>query len=119
MRTIANHVQATILRGIAECAGILPADRQKPMLVIEEIVSTDWASATFLGATHDFSLRLDGEAAPVAAALARLAADLCEHDITIPGHIVAEIVLQPLSGLDVDQAIVSQHFTVNALTIID
>jgi len=93
MKTIQNHVEAALLRGIAGAAQLDATDRKKPMLVVEEIQSLDWASATFLGARINLALRLDGEAQAVDTALAALAARLPEWEFRITGQIVADIEL--------------------------
>jgi hypothetical protein len=90
-----GHAATVILRRIHELARITVADRKKPILVIEEIRSTDWASLTFQGQRHVFELRLDGGVPPVATALASLAAELPEADVPISGHFVAEIAVTP------------------------
>ncbi len=119
MRPSGNHAQSAILRSILATAGLSVPDRQKPILVVEDVRSTDWASATFVGATHDFDLRIEGEETAVAAAVARIAAELPECDIALSGHIVAEIVVLPGEMLVTADYMVSRSLTVNALTIRD
>ena len=123
MRAIGNHREIAILRAVAGLAGLesprvaghsLP-DRQKPILITEEIRSTDWASATFSGVIHDFDLRIEGPAIAVAGALAGLA----DHDIPMTGHFVAEIGMVAGTLIDISDNMVSQSLTVNALTIMD
>lgn len=117
MQLLGNHIQATILRGIAERAGLPRADRQETFLIVESLRSDDWASATFVGASHDFELRLQGAATAVAEALAALAG-LPEHDFNIPGHILADITCTP-GPLVIADDLVYVSLTVNALTIVD
>ena len=126
MRATGNHREIAILRAVAGLAGLesprvaghsLP-DRQKPILITEEIRSTDWASATFSGVIHDFDLRIEGPAIAVAGALAALAG-LADHDIPMTGHFVAEIGMVAGTLIDISDNMVSQSLTVNALTIID
>ncbi len=119
MRTSGNHVQAALLRAIANVAFLSVHDRQKPILIVESACSLDWASATFVGATHKLDLRLDGDAAAVAAALALLLADLGDAEIPVAGQIVAEIAATPgvLAVFDTGNA--AQSLCVRALTIID
>jgi hypothetical protein len=109
-RTIA--LEAALLRGIASAAGL----SQQTRLVIEELRTHDWSSATFIGARHAFDLRIEGEAAAVAAAIARLQAGLSEWEFSVPGHIVAEAVLESDPALGEPTA---QPFTIRLLTIID
>lgn len=133
-RVIRTHVEAVLLRGIADAAKLDAADREKPMLIVEEICSRDWASATFVGARITMALRLEGERAGVAAALAALDARLPDWEFRIPGQIVADIGL-PADGLDAmmselgaagsgrvpnaGPSTVSCPFVVEALTIVD
>ena len=119
MRPTGNHVHAAVLRAIASIVGAESADRQKPVLIVEEVRSEDWASVTFIGATHAIDLRLEGDAEQVAGPTARLVAQLCDHDIPVSGQIVADIAVA-LSTLIADKNnIVTQSLTVNLLTIRD
>ncbi|MET0365001.1 MAG: hypothetical protein ABW169_10135 [Sphingobium sp.] len=58
---------------------------------------TPWASATFVGARHKLTLLLTGEDADSRATA--LAAALVDAEFTIPGHLVADLVVD---GCDVD-----------------
>jgi hypothetical protein len=119
MRPFSNHVHAALLRAIASEAGLDARDREKPILIVEEIRSVDWASATFIGARHEIDLRLEGTAAAVAAAAERLVEALPEADIPICGHIVAEIAATPVNTTEQKVNIPSERLRVNVLTIID
>jgi hypothetical protein len=134
MRMIRTSIEAALLRGVAEAARLDAADREKPMLVVEEIRSLDWASATFVGARITLALRLEGEAASVRDALAALAARLGDWEFRIPGQIVADIGLvtdhDDATAPDsrnvgsgrvpkLGPSTVSCPFVVEALTIID
>jgi hypothetical protein len=124
MRPVGNHVHAAILRAIVAEAGTDESDREKPILVIEEIRSNDWASATFVGACHEIDIRFDGKAAAVAAAVDRLVSGLPERDIPICGHIVAEIAATPTHAQTVNTTeqkvnLSQARLTVNVLTILD
>lgn len=118
-RPIRNHVQAAILRAIAAEAGADSSDREKPILIVEDVRSTDWASATFVGARHQIDIRLDG--APEAAAIMadRLTSRLPERDIPICGHIVAEIAATLVRIDKQNVNMKSYRLSVNVLTIID
>jgi hypothetical protein len=118
MRPAGHHVAAALLRAIAAAAGVSATDRQKPIMIVEEIVSTDWASATFVGATHALSLRFEGSAEGIAAVFGALEG-LAECEIAIPGHIVAELVALPGPTQNMPDSMVAKCLTVNALTIID
>ena len=95
IRNPIGHAATRILREVENLVRISNSDREKPIVVIEEIRSTDWASVTFVGQRHMFDLRLDGEADAVAAAMVRLVDALPEHDIPIAGHFIAEIGVMP------------------------
>lgn len=119
MRPVGNHLQAAILRAITAVIGANPADRKKPILIVETMQSTDWASATFIGALHCIELRIEGEADAVAEATQRLAIGIEDCDIPIAGHIVAEIKMETRQTPDITGNIIAQSLTVNALTIAD
>ncbi len=119
MRTQCSHVHAAVLRALVAIAGSDPADRQKPAMIVESVRSDDWASVTFVGATHVIDLRLEGDAEVVAAACGRLVAQIADHDIPVAGQIVADIAIT-LSLLATHPGnIVAQSLTVNLLTIKD
>jgi hypothetical protein len=118
MRPAGHHVAAALLRAVAAAAGASAIDRQKPIMIVEEVVSTDWASATFVGATHVLSLRFEGTAGAVDAVFEALGG-LAEREIPIPGHIVAELVALPGPTQNMADNMVAKSLTVNALTIID
>ena len=115
----ANHIELAIVRAVSAVAGLSPLDRQKPILIIEEIRSSDWASATFIGKLLAFDLRIEGEAAAVAAAMTALESGLADRDIAIGGQIVAEIGVLPGDGCATADNMLSKSLTVNALTIND
>lgn len=117
MRPLGNHVQAAILRGVTDVMGA--ADREKPTLVIEEVRSREWASATFVGAVHEFDLRIEGDADAVASAVAVLCDCLPEQEIAITGHIVAELAVIPGAQHIITANMITKTLTVNALTVID
>lgn len=114
-----NHIALATVRGISELSSLSTADRQKPTIVVEDVVSTDWASATFIGATHEIALQILGNDDAVAAAVATISAGLPDHEFTIAGHIVAEIAVLPGCEAAVADHMISKSLTVNALTISD
>lgn len=118
MRPAGHHVATALLRAIAAAAGASATDRQKPIMVVEEVVSTDWASATFVGATHALSLRFEGSADDIADVFSALEG-VAEREIAIPGHIVAELVALPGPTQNMPDSMVAKTLTVNVLTIID
>jgi hypothetical protein len=118
MRPTGHHITAALLRAIAAAAGVSATDRQKPIMIVEEVASTDWASATFVGATHALALRFEGSAEGIAAVFEALD-DLAEREIAIPGHIVAELVANPGPTQNMPDSMVAKSLTVNILTIVD
>jgi hypothetical protein len=118
MRSAANHVAAALLRAVAATAGLTSNDREKAIMIVEEVVSTDWASATFVGATHCLQLRFEG-ASDVIAEVFRACDGLAEREIPIPGHIVAELSALPGPTQHIDDNMIAKTLTVNVLTIVD
>ncbi len=123
IRTPIGHVATAILREIGAMTRIGSADRQKPMLVIEELRAFDWASVTFVGQRHEMDLRLDGDADVVAAAMVRLGDDLAAADIAMAGHFIAEIRVIPGDRLAHEPGqmveIVRQPLRIEALVLRD
>lgn len=58
---------------------------------IEEVKSRSWASATFVGARHELSFRIEGEQAQAAADA--FLKDLGAAEFRLRGHILADIAL--------------------------
>jgi len=76
--------------------------------------STDWQSLTFIGERHELQLRISGaESMEVAK---RLVTGLEDADLSIPGHVVADITVvdHPRPGGDGSTLI-----GLEALTIVD
>lgn len=123
IRNPIGHAATRILREIENLVRIGETDREKPIVVIEDIRSTDWASVTFVGQHHELELRITGEADTVAAAIARLSDDLADHDIPIAGHFIAEIRLFPTMAVAASSleaaGHVSQSLRVEALVLRD
>lgn len=130
MRPFKTAIEAALLRGIAAAAELDSADREKPILVVEEIRSVDWASITFIGVQHCFELRFDGHPEGIEDAMQALALRIPDWEFRIPGHIVADIELASAETLDTSHSdpgevsnagpsTVSHSFVVNVLTIVD
>ncbi len=115
MRTL-SYIPAAILRAV-DRVGALQA--RGVALVVEEIQSRDWASATFAGETHRFALRLEGVGDAVAAAAAALAASIGESDIPMAGHFVAEIAVELGDICPDGPNRIVQTLALSALTIAD
>jgi hypothetical protein len=95
IRNAIGHAATRILREIEALIRIGDDDRQKPILIVEDVQSVDWASLTFLGQRHAFDLRIEGECDAVAAALSRLVDELAEREILISRQFVADIRVIP------------------------
>ena len=85
MRTLNRDATTALIRGVGmhfsefDCFGI------------EEVVSRAWASATFMGARHELTLRLSGDRAEAAADA--FLHDLEDKEFDLRGHILADIRL--------------------------
>ena len=87
MKRIAmSRAASGLLRGLLKRAGV---DGNR--ILLTELRSIDWQSLTFVGERHQIRLRISGPDAE--AVVARLTAGLEDAEFTVPGHIVADIVL--------------------------
>ncbi len=105
MRQFSGHVATALMRAISNLAQADALDREKPILIVESIESTDWASVTFVGEIHIFQLRITGVAASVADIFQRLVTQLPDAEIAMSGYFVAEIAVvadDEASGSDAD-----------------
>ena len=82
------------------------------MLSIEEIRSRSWASATFIGARHELSFRVEGAGAGAAADA--FLADLSTAEFVLRGHILADIALVSEERRDGEDAVT---LSLEALTV--
>jgi len=134
MRVIKSHAEAASLRGIAGAARLDANDREKPIMIVEEVITEDWASATFLGARITLALRFEGGAEAVEAAYAALCERLQDWEFQLAGQIVADIGVMfdaydtqapgaftpSLASVpSLGPSTVSRPFVIEALTIID
>lgn len=123
MQRIGQHPATAILRSINELVRIGLSDREIPIVVVEEIRTTEWASITFTGLRHEFDLRLEGDQDRVGAALAHLTDRLGEIDVPMAGHFLAEIAVATVAA---SEAIAGgapgqqgQRLRIEALTVRD
>jgi hypothetical protein len=65
---------------------------------IEEVKSRSWASATFVGARHELSFRIEGERAQQAADAFLKDLDVAEFQLR--GHVLADIALVSEERID-------------------
>ncbi len=80
------QLMRTVRGRMKTCAGDLEGG-------VETYDAVPWASATFEGYRHMFTLRIDGEAETVDRAALRLCGVLLGEDITLPGELVADLVI--------------------------
>lgn len=90
-RATIGPVATGLLRQIGNLMPDDLSDRDKTILVVEDIQSTEWASLTFVGERHVLALRIDGDSAKVAAARAAIERSLADLELAVPGHFIAEI----------------------------
>jgi hypothetical protein len=83
-------------------------------MAIEEIRSRSWASATFAGARHELSFRIEGEGAGAAADAFLAHLEAAEFDLR--GHILADIALVSDERRDGEDA---ARISLEALTVED
>lgn len=93
MKTFIQDGHTLVLRAVRKLSGAetgwaVPGKGLR--LVVEEVQSRDWASATFAGQLHRFELRLEGAAAEVEAAVARVEMGLPEVDSACGRYFIAE-----------------------------
>lgn len=114
-RGIPARLVKTLARLIEDPAAPVPI---YPMLVVEQVTSRPWSSATFDGERHRLDLRLHGDAQTVGDALDRLIATLPDAEFEIPGQIVAEARLVSLS-VDPDPNVAALALVIEVLTVVD
>lgn len=100
---------------VAEPATLTP---MFPMLVVENVASRPWSSATFDGERHRFELRLHGNAVAVGDALDRLIELLPDAEFDLPGEIVAEAKLAAVR-VDPDPGVAALALVVEVVTVVD
>jgi hypothetical protein len=83
-------------------------------LTVEDIRSRSWASATFTGARHELSFRIDGKRA--AAAADAFLANLTAAEFDLCGHILADIALVSEERSDEGDCV---RISLEALTVED
>ena len=86
-------------------------------ITFEEIVSRSWASATFTGARHEVTLRLDGDGAEAAAAA--FLGDLEVAEFRLRGHILADIAMVSEERITGAEGVPRVRIKLEALTVED
>ena len=83
-------------------------------VVVEEIRSRSWASATFAGARHELTFRIEGENAGEAADT--FLATLTEAEFELRNHILADVALVAEERLEDENSV---RISLEALTVED
>ncbi|MEO5613209.1 MAG: hypothetical protein ABIT68_10780 [Sphingomicrobium sp.] len=83
-------------------------------ILLTEIQSVDWRSLTFTGETHVITLRIPGPNA--ATTVDRLTLGLEDLEFSIPGHLVADIVVASAPSRALDGSVT---LAIEALTIVE
>lgn len=107
MRMAMSPAAAGLLRSLLGRAGV-----NRDRILLTEFRSTDWQSLTFIGEQHRIRVRIP---APGAADVAALLVNGLECDeFSIPGHVVADVVLAAEPEHQEDGSIA---LTIEALTV--
>ncbi len=109
MRMAMSPAAAGLLRAILRRAGV-----ERDRILLTEFRSHDWQSLTFVGEQHRMRLRIPAPGADEIAA--RLLDDLSDCEISIPGHVVADVAVTDDPERHKDGSIV---VTIEALTVED
>lgn len=107
MRLALSPAAAGLLRALLRRGGV-----ERDRILLTGFRSTDWQSLTFTGEQHRIRLRVPGP--NPAEIVAQLAEGIEDAEFSIPGHIVADMVLagEPEKNEDGSLAI-----TIEALTV--
>lgn len=121
MKNIISNGQGQILRQLrklieTEMTQATDGAETAPAMVIEELVTNEWASATFTGHTHVMTVRLHGAAEALWAATDRIMGSLPATDLPLPGRFLAEIAVTACA-IEESGAGTSARLTIEALTI--
>ncbi|MBB4633580.1 hypothetical protein [Sphingosinicella soli] len=82
----ACQLMRTVTCRLRACAGDLQC-------AVETYEAVPWASATFEGQRHAFTLRIDGNAERVDRAALRVCGVLLDSDIDLSGELLADLVI--------------------------
>lgn len=91
---------------------LMRAGAESDRILLSEVSSTDWRSLTLEGERHEFRLRLIGS--DVAGVLARLRDGIEDVEFSIPGQIVADVLVADARPPAADGSVL---VTLEALTI--
>ena len=86
MKIAMSAAASGLLRALLARAGV-----ERDRILLTKIHSTDWQSLTFVGERHAIGLRIGGlDAAAIAT---RVPQGIEDAEFTIPGHIVADVLI--------------------------
>lgn len=102
-----NDATSALLRGIQ-------GRFEDVQITIENVRSRSWASATFAGARHELTFRIEGELAHAAADL--FLAEMESAEFNLRGHILADIALVSDARPDDGRSV---SISIEALTVED
>lgn len=108
MRATLSPVANMLMRSLLQRAGLDPS-----LVYVSKFQSVDWQSLTFTGERHEFCLRFLPPSA--LEGVARLREGLGECEWSLPGHVVADILIVG-ERTEVDGSILVE---VEALTLAD
>lgn len=119
MRRFIDDGHSLALRALRKCIGTETtgaATTAPPHLVIEEISSRDWASATFVGQHHQIDLRLEGGASAVISAAEAVRARIGTMEVEGGDKFLAEAAVTHCA-LSASGAGAAARITIEALTL--
>jgi hypothetical protein len=102
-----SRAAAALLRSLLARS---PDDRDR--ILLTEYRTIDWQSLTFIGERHEFRFRIAGPDGD--SAFQRLTAGIGEAELSLPGHVVADIAVSGEPERERDGSI---RFGIEALTI--
>jgi len=119
MRPLISDAQGRLLRAIsswlrARMDGVAHHG-SPPAMVVEDMTSQAWASATFNGQQHQVTIRIEGIGRGV---VDGLIAGLGEAELYVPGHVVADVALLEHRMHD-DEGAQVHHLMLEVLTVAD
>lgn len=109
MKVALSPAATGLLRALISRSGV-----SRDRILLTDWYSTDWQSLTFGGERHELRLRILGSDSMQAAF--RLTIGLEDAELTVPGHIVADIALTNRPQLSDDGSTV---LAIEALTIVE
>ena len=116
MKPFVHDGHAIVLAALRRLVRGIREDAHTPLLIIEELQSQDWASATFVGQQHRIEVRLEGGAEAVTAALLSVRDGIAEADGSSDRYFIAEAALAG-AVLDATGPRATARLMIEALTL--